>query len=69
MLLNAHSIKVLLVPFKNIFTVGIIYKEPYAIVESWSYDTLFKNFVIYGTPREVNLFVDQVSEFVNERKL
>lgn len=34
MLLNAHSIKVLLVPFKNIFTVGIIYKEPYAIVES-----------------------------------
>ena len=30
---------------------------------------VFKNFVTQGTPRQVNLFVDQVSELVNERKL
>ena len=30
---------------------------------------VFKNFFIYGTPREVDLPVAQVSELVDERKL
>jgi hypothetical protein len=30
---------------------------------------VFNNFVTYGTSKEFNLLVDQVSEFVNERKL
>jgi hypothetical protein len=35
------------------------------VVTTW----VFKNFVIYGAPREVKLLVNQVSELSNERDL